>query len=477
MSVTTGLPSELLGLREIQLPPDVTSTIVKVVPQNLVSVQSSAQSTVVGVNAAFTMPSTNVIFTLPAGNHHQYIDTSRSTLSFRAAFEVVSAGSAVVVTNANLRSHAFSFFNRLFTTSQSGQIIEDVANAALAEHQMLELTVDAASRDSLATMYGFGYQNQATNSLNDNGGHTIGQFANQTLAVGTTYNSYCIPLPSSLIGKYANGFFPIGKVSKMDVTMVTETALPLTLNVTSQTTAATIRVTLDLFSLNLHYLTLSPTAMSYLPKSPYHIMSGTTFRVASALIPAGTAGQTTTLIGIRGSSCRGIFTRFTDVTTAASGCMNSFYDSRLIPGLYNYHLNGTMRHPPNPVAVHLQPSLAFSYLQQAVDQTGNPMFKSSLVPNLYANAIASATALPAGSDSIVSSQNTSALHHSGFCFGMNTQKVSKPGILDGLNLNSANQFLELNIATPPTNNVVAYFIARLDVLYIISETGDIEVRV
>ena len=186
MSVTTGLPSELLGLREIQLPQDVTSTIVKVVPSNVSSVQSSTQSTAVGVNATLTMPSTNVIFSIPAGNPNQWIDTARSTLSFRAAFEVVSFGSAVVVTNANLRSHAFAFFNRIFTTSQSGQIIEDVANAALAEHQMLELTVDAASRDSLATMFGFGYQNQTTNSLSDNGGHTISQFANQTLAATGT---------------------------------------------------------------------------------------------------------------------------------------------------------------------------------------------------------------------------------------------------------------------------------------------------
>ncbi len=116
-------------------------------------------------------------------------------------------------------------------------------------------------------------------------------------------------------------------------------------------------------------------------------------------------------------------------------------------------------------------------LQQASESYDNYRFKSSLTPNVFCNAIASGTALPTGTDSYVASIDTTPTQCAGFAFGYNLQKVSKDQIIDGVNLNMSNQYLEMTISNAPTNSLTAYFIAKLDILYLINmTTGDIEVR-
>ena len=370
MSVQRGLPRELLGLQDVQLPP-VEQYSIKVVPANVQSVVSSVQST--GTTAGivpFNIPSQNIIFNIPAGQRGQWIDTSRSTLSFRAQFEVVSAGATVVTSDVNLRSHAMSFFSRMFHTSSTGQILDDVNLINLTEHQQNELNFDSASRDSMALPYGMLAEDSTGNSKNLNTGHAIANFSNKasgSVAIGSSFYSYEIPLPSSLIGKYANGFFPVGAVPKLDLTLTTDTIAPITFALTSAGTAATIRITLDLFSINLSYISLSPEASSLLPKTGFHVLSGVTQRVSSAIIPASTAGQTTILMGLKGTSCRSIITRFTENSGAVAGCPNGIFDSKLVPGNINYYINGVSRVPPNPLTTHLQPASVFMRLQRATD--------------------------------------------------------------------------------------------------------------
>jgi hypothetical protein len=62
-------------------------------------------------------------------------------------------------------------------------------------------------------------------------------------------------------------------------------------------------------------------------------------------------------------------------------------------------------------------------------------------------------------------------------FSMPLQKVSKSKILDGLSFNQSNQFCELNLYSGPTYNQTLYFIAELDVLYIITPDGDVQTRI
>jgi hypothetical protein len=60
-------------------------------------------------------------------------------------------------------------------------------------------------------------------------------------------------------------------------------------------------------------------------------------------------------------------------------------------------------------------------------------------------------------------------------FSMPLQKVSKSKILDGLSFQSSNQYFEANLQIGSTNALALYFIAEMDIIYVI-EGGDIMVR-
>jgi hypothetical protein len=62
-------------------------------------------------------------------------------------------------------------------------------------------------------------------------------------------------------------------------------------------------------------------------------------------------------------------------------------------------------------------------------------------------------------------------------WGISLEKVAKLGIMDGENLNASSTFLQSTISTGPTNAVTLFFIAKMDVIYVIDQAGQIQVRI
>lgn len=483
MSVVKGLPAEL-KMDMVSLPDSVSSYAVKIVPQNVSSVQSNTVSfgTTAGIYQ-ITMPSTQINFDIPCGQgKNVYIDSAKTTLSFRARYRRVEGSTALSAgtLRANLIHNAFNYFNRIFHVSATGTIIDDVPNANLAVMNYLQQNLSVQEIDSLALPYGFSSEaaDASFNSTNANSGHVIANFTGaQTLSTTVDkWYSYELPLPSSVIGAFAKQMFPIGSVSKLTLSMVIDDIAPICINlITATASSATVcSVLLQDFAINASYVDLGEEG-SRLLGGGAKIVAGVTHRVSSTLINS-TAGSVSVLMGLRGSSVRSLTTRVVDggaVSTANSA--NGKYESKLLPAQYNYFLQGSTRVPPNPLDASRQPASVYMRALHASSAFSERQFKMCSTPSSFCIYSAGAS-LVSDADAYLSSSTTKDGSLATFMFAMGLQKVSKSKILDGLNFNSSNQFLEMTIAAAPTNSQTLYFIAELDVIYIIDNSGDVSVR-
>ena len=141
----------------------------------------------------------------------------------------------------------------------------------------------------------------------------------------------------------------------------------------------------------------------------------------------------------------------------------------------SYNVNGILN-PPNPIDLLHAPATAMSFLQESNASFNNYEFKSSLVPNNYLAYVAGGT-LATDADQNITTSASLVGSLCQFIFGVNMEKISKYGILDGANLNSGNTFLNLVTSNVNTNSLTVFFIAKMDVIYILdSATGEISVR-
>lgn len=473
-------PKELQNEIDYQLPASVNAYSVKVVPSNLSQVQSSTQTLTASSTFQLNGTSSNVIFDIPSGQGKSvFIDPRFSTLNFRVNYEIVNTPSSAVITSAQLRSSGYAHFDRSYTQSQSGVILDDVNFVGLVQDALIALEVDVAQRDALALMYGFQFEGANATSQNNNQGHKISGIDATTLNGATTkYYSYSMPLLNSLIGKGAKKFFQIGATNKLQVVLQTSAILPITFVSGTATTSATFRITIDNISLGLQYVDIGQEGLKMLNKTGLQYYDATTYRVSSALIPASTSGSVSLLTGIRGSSVKAMWSRFCEASTlTTAGCINYIYDSKLPQSTSTaYNVNGVLN-PPNPIDLIHAPATAFSLLQESNSSFNNYEFKSGLTPANYCIYVPGGT-IPADADVLVSASSASAVvSQSQFHFGINLEKISKYGILDGANLNSGNTFLNLVLANANTNSVSVFFIAKMDIIYILdSATGEMSVR-
>lgn len=479
MSVV-GFPNELRNEVDMVLPESVYSYPVRVVPSNVSQVQST--TTTLSVSAAgqqLNGSSTNIIFDLPCNQGKEvYIDHRFSTLSFRVNYEIVNTPSAAIISSMNLRSHAWAHFDRITHTSSSGAIIDDVTMSGIVCDTLLQLSIDAPQRDVLAKPYGLQYENQSTSSLNLNQGHSITPLVGTLNAASSNYYSYCVPLFSSLIGQQANKFFNIGAVPKLTYTLQSAAILPLTISTSTATTAATFRCTIDNIQLNLQYISLGES-VKLLNKPQIQYYNGITYRCSSNLIPAGSSANISVLTNVRGNSVRALFTRFTEASTVSTaGCVNYIYDSKALPATsIAYNINGQLV-PSNPTDILHNPSLVFMQTQEANSNFNNYEFKSGLVPSMYFRYLANA-GLPADTDYVFTESGSSSIAtaQSQFIFAYSLEKISKGGIMDGLQLNSGNVFLQAVIASAITNSTTCYFISKQDIVYVLdTSTGELTSR-
>jgi len=122
------LPAEMqLGALSYSLPSDSRSYQIKVQPSNIASIVSPDIVLVASQQGGdYPFPSQQIIFDIPCGaSNSTFIDNRFTTLNFTAQYAAGSTATGVV-TSGNLRSNANSFFDRMYITSQNGQIVEDI---------------------------------------------------------------------------------------------------------------------------------------------------------------------------------------------------------------------------------------------------------------------------------------------------------------------------------------------------------------
>jgi hypothetical protein len=475
-----GFPKELQNEIDYSLPASVNSYNVKVVPSNLASVVSTTQALTASSVLNLQGTNSNVIFDIPAGQgKSQFIDPRFTTLNFRATYEVPSGASAAVITSACLRSSAMAHFDRAYIQAQNGVLLDDVNLVGVVADQMNGLEIDVAQRDALAILYGYQYEAGAANSQNNTQGHKLNGIDGTTLsAAAVDYRSYCMPLMNSLIGKGASKYFQVGATNKLQLILQTAAVLPITIITGTATTAATMKVTLDNFSISLCYVDIGAEGVKMLNKTGLQYYNGITYRASTSTLPSS-SGAVSLLTGIRGSSVRSIFTRCCEAATlSTAGCVNYLYDSKLPQASsISYNVNGVIV-PPNPVDLIHAPATAFGFVQESNGSFNTYEFKSGLTPDRYCVYVPGGTLATDADENIVLAGNaSSAYNQSQFSFGYNMEKISKAGIMDGANLNSGNTFLNLVLANASTNTLTFIFIAKMDIIYILdTATGDIQVR-
>ena len=283
---------------------------------------------------------------------------------------------------------------------------------------------------------------------------------------------------NSLIGKGGKKFFQIGATNKLQVVLQTAAVLPLSIVTGTATTAATFRVTIDNVFLSLQYVDIGQEGLKMLNKTGLQYYDGVTYRVSSGTLAAGTNGAVSILSGIRGSSVKALWTRFCEAaTTTTAGCINYIYDSKMpVANSISYNVNGVLN-PSNPIDLVRAPATAFSLLQESNSSFNNYEFKSGLVPANYLVYVASGSSLPSDTDTNISTSTSAVTQQSQVHFGVNMEKISKYGILDGQNLNSGNTFLNMTTSIANTSALTIFFIAKMDIVYILdTATGEVSVR-
>jgi hypothetical protein len=491
MSVVKGLPAEL-KMDKVSLPDSVSSYFVKVAPQNVTSVTSQSyaiNSTNVAAAGyrAVNSPSTQINFDIPAGQKGTYIDVDQSTISFRVKYSRADGATKLsdgILNRVQLVHNAFNFFQRIFHTSATGTILDDVPNVNLAYTNWLQQNISAQEMDSLALPFGFNAETpvDASGSSNANTGHAITGIANGTASTTTSvYYSYEVPLPSSLIGRFASQMFPIGDLQKLTLSLVTADVTPVVLYLNAAATgSADFSTTIDNISINLKYVSLGEQASALLGGNGMKICSGITHRVSSSTVAASTSGAVSILLGNRGSSVRSLTTRCVDLSTSGpttGGSVNLIYDSKLIPATsLNYFISGVQRCPPNPLDPCRMPASVYMRVLHAANSWSERQFKFSGTPQSFC-IYPAGVSLPSDKDNYLASSASEQKSLATFMFAMNLQKVSKSKILDGMNMNGASSFLEMNLVGGNTNSLTFYTISEQDILFIIDpSTGDIQVR-
>jgi len=481
-----GLPQELkLGEVDFSLPADARSYGVNVQPSNVSTVTQTGISLICAASSApTTLPqftSQTIYFDLPAGaSPSTFIDNRFTTISFRANVAITTGVTAASITSAFQRSGGYSWFDRMYITAQNGNIVEDITEYGLVNDLLVATQLNPATRDSLATQYGFN-ADPATITAQ---GHQWSSIVGGALTTATETFSYSIPLVSSLIGTNSDRFFNIGRTNKLQIALQTATELPISILCSATAAAAgAMTVTLSDFAIQCQYVDVGPAALAMidatLPDKKAYI-HGTTFKTSSISMPA-VSGSQSLLAGIRGSSIKSLFARFQDGgAQSTTNSINGKYDSKLpLLNSINFNIAG-MRYPNNPINPLLNPSRAFRALQMASGAYNNSSFQSCMPPAQYCKLSAGGTAqaVTVGATQAyfwnLGSAQSSLCQ---FIYGEDLEVVARRGLMSGLNCNSAPVFVEFNAAAAPTNAQILFVHALGDVVYIHdTATGDVQVR-
>jgi hypothetical protein len=486
-SVVLGLPKQLRSQPEAALSPECFSQMTRVFPNNVPSVSAtSTMSIAVGIYSDLAFTAQEVRFSIPAGmGKNVFIDSSKTRLNYRLKVVNTAGTMTAAKLSAYLQSSAYSWWDRIQTFNANGVAVDDVVGLAQIMCHKNNFEFDSSERDSM-WQYGFLCEEPGTSSQNNLQGHPITQFtkaAAVALPVATNYYDYSVPLPSSLIGPMARNFCPIGALQALNISLWTNSLMPIVYQI--ETAAATagsaVTVTLDNISIDLHYIYLDQTSSSLLNLGKEYYIHSITNRLSTGTINAGTQGQVSTLIGLRGRSVRALATRFSQNTRGSTGSANGVYDSQIIPcNQMNYFINGKDRVPSAPHNSLSAPSTVFEHALQSVEAFTAKDTKYGGTVDTFCNYVVTTAALSDNASNWYGFSGNSTVANSlaGFAFAESMQVASSSQILDGRDFStSSSHFLELNISQIVTAAVNVSFISSQDIIYVIDlQTGNVESR-
>lgn len=489
--VPFGIPASILPSLQAVLSPECSSQFVRVQPNNLSSIVSSATAVSASDTTVSTIsfPATPIQFSIPAGaSPNVFIDHSKSSINFRVRYQVSTAGASYTGLTASLQGSAHSWFERC-TEMINGQVIDDQTGWDVASNSDLAWGLNVADRDANAVALGLYAEDSVTGALNRSTGHNIPAFSGAgTIALGSNYYSYNIPFKSAFSGVDAKSFCPIGRCGKYDVTLYTPAVAPVSIiNVGGAAgSGAEVIITIDQINIELFYLTLDQQSASLLPSmdKPW-ALSGVTHRVGSGTLPSTVSGAVSVQVPIRVKSARSLSTRFSENSRViATGAANGKFDSKaVLASSMSYFLAGQKRVPNLPHSTQYNLSRIFAHTQQAYYDKGVDRWMSRCGYTMndfskYAASVVAPTSanqydqllVTAGSATIVTSL-------AGFEFAEDLRLASTTQFLNGTDLTSSNSFLELNLLSGCTNQQNITFIAKADIIFIVMPNGNVEVRV
>ena len=485
------LPAELaVSQIDPSLPPDCRSNSIRCYATNNPTVIGTFTT---GSTASVTVPDqafpqTQIVFDIPTSQSPDtWLDTRLSTISFRAIVKVDSTTVGnLVVSNATLKSSAYSYFSGLQVNGQNGGQLENIAELGLVADTLIQGQLSNFDREGLFN-YGFKSNFGATASTSagassfTNTGHDFPHLVKTTLVSGDSYSyNYSIPLLSSTVGVLADKFFPVGLTKKLSVILTTDSILPITL-ITSATgtTPTTFSLTLTDFFLNLETIKIGDSAMNSIVSSLHDgkmYLHGQTYRTTTSQIPQTSTGSLTLPVGITGTSVRSLFTRFSEGATKTWGKYNSANPNL---NAFGYNIGG-MNYPSSFYNPSLHPSVCWRSFQIAMGNFNSTQFKSGITAQSYCRLVAGGTATTASGgqsnsqDAMYSSNTDSALYQNTFILGENLENCPKRGLISGKDLTFQKVNLQLGLAASNTNAINVYVTALMDTITIVDvHNGDV----
>lgn len=462
----TGLPSSIKGDLNYKIPDGVRSYSVKVQPTS-----NPTTTTTIALTASQTpMPDMaqqiqNITFDLPcSGGDGIFLDPRATTLSFKLTITCPVAGSAAI-TSGYLRSNAMAFFDRA-TTIQGGSQIDINEEIGLIYDTLISGQFSPSDLDANAILYGFLVGND-----NERQGAPLSIFSNNTLLTSQSYTkSFSVPLVNSVFGVSANKMLNIGRLSNLQYVLQTSAVLPLTIN--TGLTPGSFTLTLSDFTLGLEIVSVPSDVLQAIDSTLINgknYLSGTTYRTGTTTLAASSGSQSLLCSAVKGSSVKSIFARFVDGGTASTtNSVNGKYDSKN-PMINGYSFNiGSVQYPQYKVNPLLQPASSVIEFYKAMGSFNNSQMKSSLIPAQYCKLSAGGTASGLTNGSTQDGNYTLGANSTGLCsflLGQNVEVIAKESIVSGINTQSSNVFLEVSIASNPTNQHQVYITSMNDIIF------------
>jgi len=197
--------------------------------------------------------------------------------------------------------------------------------------------------------------------------------------------------------------------------------------------------------------------------------SGIAYRTGSTNLSASAGAQSLLCSAVKGSSVKSIFARFVDGGTAGTtNSSNGKYDAKN-PIINSYSFNvGSVYYPNYRINPLLAPSNAMIEFFKAMGSFNNSQIKSNLLPAQYCKLSAGGTAQSLTNGATQDqAYNLSSANDKlcSFLIGQNLEVVARNSLVSGINTQSANVFLEVNIASAPTNAHNVYITSMNDVIF------------